>query len=118
HFRFVEQMLAVDQDRDAVILLQAVDMAAYHRLSRWHQPIIRIDLVPRNKLVELHERPRRDVLGHLEAGCADDVRRIGAGAEGARAIRARRIDDDAYLDGGVQPLELRSEEHTSELQSP
>ena len=30
-----------------------------------------------------------------------------AGAQGACAIRARRIDDDTYFDGGVQPLELR-----------
>jgi hypothetical protein len=99
-------MLAVDQDRDAVILLQAVDMAAHHRFSQRHQPIIRVDLVPSNKLVELHERSRRDVLGHLEVGCADDVGRIGAGAQGACAIRARRIDDDAHFDVGVQPLEL------------
>jgi hypothetical protein len=67
-------MLAVDEDRDAVVLLQAVDMAAHHRFAEWHQPIVRVDLVARNKLVELHERSRRDVLRHLEVGCADDVR--------------------------------------------
>src|SRR4030095_13184691 len=39
HFRLIEQVLAVDEDRDAVILLQAVDMAANHRFAEWHQPI-------------------------------------------------------------------------------
>ena len=82
-------------------------MAAYHRLFERYEPVFRVDLVSRDEVVELHQRSGRDVLRHLEARRADHIRRIGLRAQGARAIRACRIDDDPHLNVGIQPLELR-----------
>jgi hypothetical protein len=66
-------VLAINQEGDAVVLLEPEEVPTDHASGQRQQPIVLIDLVAFDQVVELQQRARGDVLRHLKARRAHDV---------------------------------------------